>query len=212
MGGRVNSPPIWEVIMRPRKFTYTLNALDADGFFNDVTGDISETPWTTVNAAITDGCAHQVTLTSASDLSGITLTFTGTDAEGRRQTEAALGPAATTTNLTKYFKTITSVLSSGTLGAATLDVGWTALARTPAIPISRFNVEASVGVKVGGTVSYSIQVTNDNVYANQDASWFNLTTAGGDDFYGYADPSSTAVRLDIASHTSGVLTFTVAQG
>lgn len=198
--------------MRPKSFTYTLDALDADGFFNDVTGDITVTPWTTANSALTDGCAHYVSLASTADLSGITLTFVGTDAEGRAQTESAAGPNNTTTYLTKYFATLTSVTSDATLGANTLDVGWTGAAHTPAIPISRYNIEASVGVSVSGTVSYSIQATNDNVYSTQDATWYGLTTAGGENFYGYADPSSTAVRLDVASHTSGVLTFTVAQG
>jgi hypothetical protein len=199
--------------MRQKTKTYTLDALDADGFFNDVTGDITGTPWTTANSALTDGCAHQVTMASAADLSAITMTVTGTDAEGRTQTEDIAGPAANTINLTKYFKTITSMISSATLGANTLDVGWTALAHSPCIPVDRCSGNgAAVGCDISGTISYTVQNTNDDIFGNQTPSWYDLTTAQTDDWYGTAEPGSTGVRVAVASHTSGVVIFTISQG
>lgn len=200
--------------MRQKTKTYTLDALDADGFFNDVTGDITTTAWTTANSALTDGCAHYVSLASSADLRAITFTFTGTDAEGRTQTESAVGPNNTTTYLTKYFATITKVTSSATLGANTLDVGWTAAAHTPCIPVDRLSGDgASVGVDVGATtVSYTIQNTNDDIFNDQTPSWYDLIDARATNWYGTAEPGSTGVRVAIASHTSGVVIFTVSQG
>jgi hypothetical protein len=199
--------------MRQKTKVYTIDALDADGFFNDVTGDITTTAWTTANSALTDGCAHYVSLASGADLSGITLTFIGTDAEGRPQTESAAGPNNTTTYLTNYFKTITSVTSDATLGANTLDVGWTGAAHTPCIPVDRCAGNgAAVGADISGTISYTIQNTNDDIWNDQTPSWYDLIDARTTDWYGTAEPGSTGVRVAIASHTSGVVIFTVSQG
>lgn len=199
--------------MRQKTKTYTLDALDADGFFNDVTGDITTTAWTTANSALTDGCAHYVSLASGVDLRGITFTFTGTDAEGRTQTESAIGPNATTSYLTKYFATITSVTSSATLGANTMDVGWTAAAHTPCIPVNcHAGVGAAVGCDISGTISYTVQNTNDNIWTDQTPSWYDLIEATTVDWYGTAEPGSTGVRVAIASHTTGVVIFTISQG
>lgn len=199
--------------MRQKTKTYTLDALDADGFFQNVTGDITTTAWTTANSALTDGCAHYVSLASGANLSTITLTFTGTDAEGRTQTESAAGPNNTTTYLTKYFATMTSVTSSATLGANTMNVGWTAAAHTPCIPVDRCAGNgAAVGADISGTISYTIQNTNDDIWNDQTPSWYDLIDARATDWYGTAEPGSTGVRVAIASHTSGVVIFTVSQG
>jgi hypothetical protein len=199
--------------MRQKIKTYTLDALDADGFFNNVTGDISATAWTTANSALTDGCAHYVSLASSADLHAITFTFTGTDAEGRTQTESSIGPNNTTIYLTKYFKTITSVTSSATLGANTLDVGWTGAAHTPCIPVDcHAGNGAAVGCDISGTISYTVQNTNDDIWNDQTPSWYDLIDARTTDWYGTAEPGSTGVRVAIASHTSGVVIFTVSQG
>ncbi len=199
--------------MRQRTKTYTLDALDADGFFQNVTGDITTTAWTTANSALTDGCAHYVSLASSADLSGITLTFTGTDAEGRTQTESAVGPNNTTTYLTKYFATMTSVTSDATLGANTLNVGWTAAAHTPCIPVDcHAGNGAAVGCDISETISYTIQNTNDDIWNDQTPSWYDLTDAMTADWYGTAEPGSTGVRVAVASHTSGVVIFTISQG
>jgi hypothetical protein len=199
--------------MRQKTKTYTLDALDADGFFQNVTGDITTTAWTTANSALTDGCAHYVSLASSANLSTITLTFTGTDAEGRTQTESAAGPNNTTTYLTKYFATMTSVTSSATLGANTMNVGWTGAAHTPCIPVDRCAGNgAAVGADISGTISYTIQNTNDDIWNDQTPSWYDLIDARTTDWYGTAEPGSTGVRVAIASHTSGVVIFTVSQG
>jgi hypothetical protein len=201
--------------MRPKKTVYTLSAAHADGFCDGVTGDISVTPWTTIVAAPADGCAHetQLVLASGGSLAAVTLTITGTDAEGRVQSESIAGPSATST-LANYNKTITSILSSATLGASTMDVGWTAVCHTPCYPVARFPHGAhSIGVNLGGTtVTYTAQVSNDNVYENAPAQWHTLGTGNADhDQMLEATDGATGVRIDVASHTSGVLYVTHSQ-
>jgi hypothetical protein len=201
--------------MRPKKTVYTLAAANADGFCELVTGNISVTPWTTIAGAPGDGCAHetQLVLAGGGSLAAVTLTITGTDAEGRVQSESIAGPSATST-LAKYYKTITSILSSATLGASTMNVGWTAVCRTPAYPTARVPHGAhSVGVNLGGTtVTYTVQESNDEVFGNNPAQWHTLGTGNVDhDTMSEAADGATAVRLDIASHTTGVLYVTHSQ-
>ena len=198
--------------MRPRKFSYTLSALDADGFCVDVTGTIQTTPWTTIAGSPADGLAHQTTLASTADLSGIDITVNGTDAEGREQSETIAGPNNNTVNLIKYFKTVTSVSASGTLGENTMLVGWTGACQTKTYVLERFDgAGASVGCYVGGTISYVIQNTNDNVFVTPTPVWYDLIESQTSHFYGTCEPYSTATRVKVASHTSGTLDFTVGQ-
>jgi hypothetical protein len=195
--------------MRPHRKKYTLAAASAAGFCSAVTGNISVTPWTTIAGAPGDGCAHetQLVLASGGSLAGVTLTITGTDAEGRVQTEAIAGPSATTT-LAYYYKTITSILSSATLGASTMNVGWTALCRTPAYPVTVYvHGAANLGVTIAsGSANYTAQQTSDDVFTHTDAKWYNFGTVGSsEDQMLEAADGAMAVRLDISSHTSGVI-------
>jgi hypothetical protein len=103
--------------------------VDADGIFDGITG---VGPWdsddwkeaTQVNGGAPDGLAHQLNLTSGQNLSGITFTLTGTDANDRALVEAIAGPSATTIETVNYFKTLTDVVASATLSTNTLDIGY----------------------------------------------------------------------------------------
>lgn len=196
--------------MRSSRYTYTLAALDADGFANDLTG---AGPFTTFGAPA-DGTAHQTTLASAANLSAITMTVVGTDANNNVQTEAIAGPAANTVNLTKYFKTITSITPSATLGANTMDVGWTALVQTPIIPVDPYKLTGPLlTVGVGGTCTFTAQQTNANVFdLSITPTWATLGSAGASaTAMTLANAGTTGVRVTVASHTSGILTLDITQ-
>lgn len=201
--------------MRPKRWTYTLAALDADGFLNDATG---VGPWTTILANPADGTGHQVTITSAANLAAITLTVAGTDPEGRSISEAITGPGAgLTVTSTKFFKTVTSVTASATLGASTMDVGWNAVCVTPIVPVNQYaSVGPLLGVDIGGTVNYDGQATNGNVYdlANATLFWEAISGMSGATADVHVNPvaGATAVRVKVNSHTSGTLAVTVSQG
>ncbi len=200
--------------MRPKRFTYTLVATTAAGYLNDAT---LAGPWTTIAAQPSDGCSHPLTIASGSDLSTWTFTVVGTDAEGRSITEAITGPNATTVTSTKYYATLTSVTASKTLGAATMDVGWTALARTPIYPVNTFGaVGPVVSVDIGGTVTYTGQATNGDVFSIASDTLFFDTITGMSaqtvDSTGSPVAGATGIRIAVASHTSGTLAITYSQG
>ena len=146
--------------MRPKLISYTPAALDADGFKNDATG--ATTTLTATSAA--DSLAHKVTIASAANLAAITFTLTGTDPDGKAQTEAVTGPNNSTVTSTKYFLTLTAVTFSATLGANTADIGWAAAAVSKTYPIDRYAANAfSLDVQVTGTINMTIQETLANV-------------------------------------------------
>lgn len=200
--------------MRPSKLSYTLSALDADGFAVNVTGAIQTTPWTTIASAPADGLAHQTTLYSAANLSAITITVNGTDCEGRTQSESIAGPNATTTTLTKYFKTVTSVTATATLGANTMLVGWTASCVTP-LYVQNYRAlnPVSISVEAGGTIDYTIQQSVVAAFDMTVDDWFTLGSPNyTESASGSAVLNATATRILVNSHTSGTLTICRSQG
>ena len=208
--------------MRPKRWTYTLAAASLTGYASNVTG---ATFTITTNTA-TDGLAHPVTIRndSATDHSGKTAIITGTGPEGQAQTETLNlpGTSATVTSL-KYFKTVTSVVPSATIGADTMDIGWTATGVTPAIPIAVFpHGTAELQTTLGGTTcNYTPQHT---IWPIFDAATLALTpiiasnkvfttlsAAGTADLISAPAEGATAVRVLVNSHTNGVLNVAVSQ-
>lgn len=66
------------------------------------------------------GAAQLVRLTSGGNDSGITFTFTGTDSDGRAQTEAVAGTNASNSDTTKYFKTISAITHTGSVATTVI--------------------------------------------------------------------------------------------
>lgn len=202
--------------MRPKRFAFSLVALDANGYLSTTEGT-GAGPWTTFLAQPADGCSHPVTITSAANLSALTFTLTGTDAEGRTISEAIVGPNATAVTSVKYYRTVTSLSASSTVGANTFELGWTALARTPIYPVNAYGtVGAAIAVDIGGTVTYSGNATNGDVFSlASDTLLFTAITgmAGATaDASVVAPLGSTGLRVSVASHTSGTLAITYSQG
>ena len=207
--------------MRPRRFTITLAALDADGYVASV-----NTNGVAVGAAFTlaasgagDGCSHPVTIYSTANISGVVFTLTGTDAEGRTISEDLTGGnASPTVTSVKYYATLTSVVKkSGAGGADAFTVGWTALAHTPIFPTNTFGtVGPTLGVVIGGTVTYSGMQANGDVFTlPSDTLYFVAITgmAGASaDAYVTSVAGTTGLRVHVASHTSGTLALTYSQG
>lgn len=151
--------------MRPKLWSYTPVTTSATGFASNVTG----ATWTLTATAATDGLAHQVTIhnDSATNHSGKTATLVGTDADGNALTEVLALPAGTaTTTSVNYYRTLTSVTPSATIGADTMDIGWTVPAYGPTIPVDFYQEQFNVGVSVdiSGTINYTIQYTPSDVY------------------------------------------------
>lgn len=187
--------------MRPSIQTNTPSNTSNTGFATGLTG---VGPFTTFSAA-TDG-AHLVALTSAANLSAITMTIVGTDADGRSITEARAGPNVNTVLTAASFKTITSITASGTLGVNTMDVGWQDDFFGAMYPCDyRAQTGLNMTVVPSGTVNFTVQETFANVLDGTVAVWNSIsaltsktatTTATG-------SPGATAVRVFTNSYTNG---------
>lgn len=190
--------------MRPSKLSYTPAALNATGFKENATGASTTLTATTPD----DGLAHLVTLYSGSNIATIVFTLTGTDADGAAQTETMTGVNNSTVTSTKYFKTLSSVAFSATIGAAELDIGWDQVAIGQTYPIDYRSTSAcNIFVDISGTINYSIQQSFANVH--EDSSYltaFSAITALAAktaDTAGQANEGATAIRLLVNTVTAG---------
>lgn len=163
-GARAEAQPIL------RATTMAPAAEDADAVGDGLTG---AGPFA-VAWSSPDGLAHQLVVTTTTDESSSNATIVGTDADGRPQTESfgAL-PNNTTKESTKYFKTVSSITLSATVGSDTFDVGIVDEVVSPSLPL---NWQSAVGAKffldVTGTLNVDVQFTiaDPALFADQDAN------------------------------------------
>lgn len=108
--------------------------------------------------------ARRILVTTVSDESSKTLTLYGTDRSGNVISEAMTGPNATTAYTSKDFKTLTRVAVSAAFTGA-VKVGTNGVASSPWIMLNfhAINFLVGIGVKVTGTVNYTIQTTYDDL-------------------------------------------------
>lgn len=153
--------------MRPVRFTYTPADASLTRFASNVTG----ATWTLTNTTTSDGYAHTVTIRndSGTDHSGKTALLTGTNADGYAQTETmALPGASLTTTSTKYFKTLTSIVPSATIGADTMDIGQGAGFASGVIGLDWRSGIVGFTAVVSGTINYTIQYTASDIQDEDD--------------------------------------------
>lgn len=194
--------------MRPISLSFTPADNTSTGYKSAATGAGPFTPTTT---SAGDSLAHLTTLDSTANLSAITFTVTGLDADGRAQTEAITGPNNNTVTGTKYFSSVSSVSASSTVGANTVNIGYADTSITKTIPLDYKTDPFSIGfgVSLTGTINYTIQHTFQNPYdpalTPSTGVWFNHSsvaskTANQDGNYAF---NIAAVRLLINSLTAG---------
>jgi hypothetical protein len=131
------------------------------GFASNVTGDT----WVLTATNSGDALAHRVSIRNdaATDHSGKTAILTGTDADGRAQTETVALPAGTLTiESTKYFLTLNTVVPSVTIAADTMDIGWVDEIATktyqldPELSAPIFNMTET------GVADWTVEISNVN--------------------------------------------------
>lgn len=202
--------------MRPHEIDIDVADESLTGFASNVTG---AGPWVfgaagglAVNAP-TDGLAHQVSIRndSITNHSAKTLTLTGTDQDGRAQTETLAAPnTSATVESTKYFRTLTSVAVSASIGADTFDIGWVDEVLS-AIKLLNWRSEspATINVDVTGTINFTVQQTFDHPLQTdaqlQGAQWQDITALAAKtaDTLSVATLGATALRIIVNSYSSG---------
>lgn len=145
--------------MRPKSFDFDPANADLLGFLSNATG----ATWTLTATSSGDALAHQVSIRNdtANDHSAKTAILTGTDSDGRAQTETINLPAGSATvESTKYFLTLTTVVPSATIGADTMDIGWVDEFSSKTIPLDHYSQNAAtIQVTVTGTIGFDVETT-----------------------------------------------------
>lgn len=194
--------------MLPIRYLFTPANASTTGYAASVTG----ATFALTNTAATDSLAHRVTVlnNTATNHSAKTLTFTGTDVDGHALTETIAAPAGSATvTTTGYYKTLTSVTVSATIGGDTFSIGWAAQFISPTIGLDRNTGIVGVFTNVTGTINYTIQDTSDNIQTlvrssinwvnNDDITLVNATTSLKGNYFA----TVIATRLVVNSYSSG---------
>lgn len=194
--------------MLPIRYLFTPADESLTGFASNVTG----ASWPLTATAVTDGLAHQVSLRndSATNHSAKTAAFVGTDVDGLPLSETIAMPAGNATVETAgYFKTLTSVTPSATIGADTMDIGWVDEFISPTVGVDRNGGVITANVIVTGTINYTLQQTSNNIQTltRTSINWLNngdsaLVAATTSKDGNYMFPI-IATRLVINSYSSG---------
>lgn len=196
-------------MVKPINKEYTLVAADADWYADDATGATI----TLINNASPDGQAYKVSILNNTilDLSGINFVITGLNQDGVAQTETVVGPAASVSVIsTYYFKSITSISLSSTLGVATVDIGTAAQFSTPTIPTDYGAIGSNISVDFSGTMTYTVDGTDDNIQRKTPPFYWKTVgsplTAATTSQYAVNLQAPRALRVSVASYT-GTPTF-----
>jgi hypothetical protein len=163
---------------RPQKIVLNLAAVPntVSGANYDLThfvADYTSNGYTFDNTVTSDGQAHIVSVQNndATDHSGLTITFTGTDVQGNAQTETITGPGPNAIVVsTKYYKTLTSAFLSGSIAPDSFDIGIKASVESIPIPPDYRGTRARVTIETDVT-SYELDYTSDNVWENNKSDW-----------------------------------------
>lgn len=155
--------------MSPIRLDFDPANADDNGIADDLvvgtSWSSSDTEWVATSSG--DSLAHQLVVTTAGNEPGGNapiLTITGTDADGRTQTDTVTLPNATTVETTKYFLTITSASASAAT-IDTFDIGWVDEFASKTIVVDWYCEYAPlVSLNVTGTINLDIELTNDNPF------------------------------------------------
>jgi len=200
--------------------TFTPSNENTTYFLSNATG----ATWTLTNTSTPDSIAHQVSIKndSATDHSDKTALLTGTDENGVAQTETVTLPTGSATvESTKYFKTLTSIVPSATIGADTMDIGYVDEISTNWFQLDHAKKRKTVAfnIIIAGTINYTVQQTLQNIQTtgrdsvnwlnHDDTSLVSATTSQNGNY----DFTPSAMRIIINSYSSGAtLQVSIIQG
>ena len=183
--------------MRSKRLDIDPANVNTTGYDSGLTG---AGPWTITTQNSGDSLAHRVGVGSSSTtIAAIVLTLTGTDADGKAITNTVTGINNSTVETTKYFKTLTTISASATIGASTLDVGWVDEVTSQTIPLDHYQSSPPViQIDLTGTANFDIEVTAENPYPNlTDENGAPFAVAEQSDLTWINDGNFTAKTADL---------------
>lgn len=136
--------------------------------------------------------ARRVGIISSGNDSALSFTITGTDRNGRAQTEILLGANVGTVQTKRDFLTVSNVATSGAT-AANVTVGTTGTASTAPYIVDYFATTANYTaiVENAGGSTYSIEAANDDVSPDYDLTLANPAWATVPNFSGISTTGNT---------------------
>lgn len=162
------------------------------------------------------GINRTVSIYSAADLSGITFTVDGYDANGAAITEDVTGPTAgATVYSTALFNQVTSVTPDGAVGTA-VEIGSGTTGATNWYTVDYFQDPANIALwlQITATLSATVQMTPDDLNGSATPHTFNhayLTAITSDAASALNYPARGVRALINSSSGSGALVFTIIQ-
>jgi len=135
--------------------------------------------------------AAKVTLTSGGNISGVTITLTGTDIAGNTQTEDITGPNANTVTSTKFYDTITSVAGDGSIGTNT------------SVGVAAGTTGGQAVIFGGRTRLKGLHATTGGTVGN--ATFYNTSPVSGTSFFSLQVATTTKDYIDPYIPDEGVL-------
>jgi len=220
--------------MRPNVITTAVMSNDADGIAQSQA--VGSATTMTLNGVLANAAgtiatltnAQLVGITSGGNDTGITFTVVGLDANGISISDVITGVNGAVATGTLYFKTVTSITTSGAV--ATTALAGTLAADglvTQAVPVnwrqSPFNMSLSGDLTAGTGGTFGMQYTVDNPEAsytdsfNTDANWRDVVgldpdSISTDDDSNIAFPVRAVRGKFSTGSTDMVVKFTIIQG
>lgn len=125
----------------------------------------------------------QLNLVTSANYTGINFTVVGTSATGSPQTEVLAGPNTSSIASVLYYKTVTSITSSGGVAGGAVSVGTTGNTSSRWVNLDSWSTGlTAIQCNVTGLVNYTVQTTLDNPDApNNPVSAINCVWVNSND-------------------------------
>jgi hypothetical protein len=183
---------------------FTPTAASLTGHASNVTGG----SWAVAVSRAGDKMGHYVTIRNdtANDHSAKTAVLTGYDANGRSISETLTLPAgsATVTSL-KAFRELASIVPSATIGADTMDIGWSASCVTQDVNVVSDSVRVDL-VLISGTINYDFEHSLQHEPVSESSFIGDLTGQTVSKSMEYLSPIARS-RISVNSGSSPVFDF-----
>lgn len=204
---------------RPKILTLTLQTPSITNVMADQTltgaGNLDLDGTLTSSGTLSLPTAQKIDFESAGNVSAATLTITGTTELDNAATETLAAPSSDTVTSSKFWKTISTVASSGAIGT-NMSAGISDEARSPTVQLNRYNkLGTSIGVDISGTINYSAFETMTPPQSGNTASWISISALASKsaDLKGTILSPVEGFKVEVNSYSSGAtLTANISQG
>jgi len=168
-------------------------------------GDLNLNGSLTSSGTLSLPTAQKIDFESAANVSAAILTLTGTTELGSATTETIAAPNSNTITTAKYWKTISNVASSASIGT-NMSAGVSDEAKSQTVPMSRYNIYGiGIAIDIGGTINYTVNETSVDVQSTDTINWIAISafTSKTADLQTTLTNPNEALQFVVNSYSSG---------